>query len=262
MRLTVLGARGSVPMEGRQFQTFGGATSAYFVEAGEELIFLDGGSGIVLAPPGREGRVSILITHAHIDHTVGLPFFPYFLEKGREVTLYGGHFLGRDIRQQMDCQFAPPLWPVSLDMLSAKLDYKTVSESFSIGKVKVSVMRAAHPGGSYVYRLEHEGKSLVYATDFEHLDSKSEELIRFAKGCDLLIYDGQYTAAEYAAYKGFGHSTPEEGERIREACGAGKLLITHHAPWRTDEELIEMEKALQAKNPEDGYARGGQVIEL
>jgi phosphoribosyl 1,2-cyclic phosphodiesterase len=232
------------------------------VEAGEELIFLDGGNGIVSAPAGLPGRVSVLITHTHTDHIVGLPFFPYLMENGREVTIYGGFFLGKDIQEQMDCQFSPPLWPVSLDMLPAKTEYRTITGGFDIGEVRVSLMRSSHPGGSYIYRVEHEGKSLVYATDFEHSEEKIEELARFSKGCDLLIYDGQYTTEEYGRYVGFGHSTAEVGMQVRERSGAKKLLITHHAPNRTDAELLEMERELQAKHPEDGYARMGQVVEL
>ncbi len=261
MRLTVLGSRGSVPVEGKQFQLFGGATSAYLLEAGEEKIFLDGGNGIVNAPGGLAGRVTVLITHPHADHLIGLPFFPYLLEQGREVTFYGATFDGLDIRGQLERQFSPPLWPVRLDSLPAEVSYRTVEGNFALGDVRVSVMNSSHPGGSTIYRLDYRDQSLVYATDFEHKKERVEELIRFSEGCDLLIYDGQYSSEEYPRFAGYGHSTAQEGERIKAGSGARRLLITHHAPGKTDEQLLEMERNLQTLYPEDGYARAGQVIE-
>lgn len=44
-------------------------------------------------------------------------------------------------------------------------------------------------------------------------------------------------AAEMAAYRGYGHSTVEQACAFADAAGVGRLLLAHHAPARTDDEL-------------------------
>lgn len=93
-----------------------------------------------------------------------------------------------------------------------------------------------------MYRLTCGGKSLVYATDFEHSTTACKALAEFAVGCDILMYDAQYTEAEYEKYKGYGHSTAAEGVKVARRAAAKKLLLVHHAPNRTDAELEQMAK--------------------
>ena len=50
MELTVLGTRGSIPIGRADSVLFGGQTSCYMLRAGEETVFLDGGSGLINAP--------------------------------------------------------------------------------------------------------------------------------------------------------------------------------------------------------------------
>ena len=93
-RLTVLGARGSMPIEGENYSLYGGATSCYKVEAGNEEIYLDAGSGIVNAIPAQNSRITVLLTHVHLDHIIGFPFFIACLCARQRRT-----FAGRNDRQ-------------------------------------------------------------------------------------------------------------------------------------------------------------------
>ena len=77
MKITILGARGSVPINGRETLEFGGATSCVLVETDEQAVFLDAGTGIIKSPDVGSRHISILITHPHLDHMIGMPFFPY-----------------------------------------------------------------------------------------------------------------------------------------------------------------------------------------
>ncbi len=262
MRLTVLGARGSIPVDGPEFTIYGGATSAYLLEAAGQTIFLDAGSGLMAAPEHLEGHVSVLLTHPHLDHMMGLCFFRHLFVADKVVTIYGVRRTIGDVQAQVDHLFSPPLWPVMVESFPADLRFSEVKDTFFLGNVRVDTMEGVHPGGCTIFRITHESKSLVYATDFEHSGDLEERLAEFAEGCDLLIYDGQYFEEEYPSRAGFGHSTPEMGLRIMAEAGAKKLLLTHHDPRHTDEMLAKREQALQAKCPDAAYAKRLQVIEI
>ena len=136
-----------------------------------------------------------------------------------------------------------------------------MSEKFSIGDVEVEAMEGSHPAGSTIYRLTRQGKSLVYATDFEHNPKACEALINFAKGCDLLLYDAQYTPEEYERCRGYGHSIPQEGIKVAEAAGVGKLVFIHHAPLRSDAELDELERTF-GRDDKITFAKSGDEFLL
>ena len=121
-------------------------------------------------------------------------------------------------------------------------------------------MEGTHPEGSTIYRLNYKDKSLVYATDFEHMPNGCDDLIRFASDCDLLLYDAQYKSEEYDKYKGYGHSTPEVGLEVAKEANAKRLLLVHHSPGRSDEELAEMESNLTLNNKNVQFAKVGVEI--
>lgn len=264
LTLTVLGTRGSMPVEGRGFSRYGGATSCYLVRAGRDEIYLDAGSGIVSAVISPEANVTLLMTHMHIDHLVGLPFFPALGSAGRPVDIYAGKGAGLAPKEAIDRLISPPFWPCHIDDYPASVRVHEIRAGcrFAIGEVDISTMEGTHPGGAIVYRLDCLGKSIVYATDFEHTREGSGALARFAAGCDVLLYDAQYTRDEYDRYKGYGHSTPEAGLRVADEAGAVRLLFVHHAPWRRDETLSDMERAIAAHHENASFAKTGDEIEL
>lgn len=241
-KLTVLGTRGSVPVEGKDFALYGGATSCYKVEAGNEEIYLDAGSGIANAIPARDSRITILLTHMHLDHLVGLPFFIALTEKDRPIDIYASERAGLAPKEAIDRLISNPFWPCKIEDYPAKVAFRLLPQKFFIGDVEIKTMEGSHPKGSTIYRLTYRGKSIVHATDFEHNPEACARLAAFAKGCDLLLYDAQYTEAEYERCRGYGHSTPQEGLKVATDAGAAKLVFVHHTPLRTDKQLAEMER--------------------
>ena len=241
-KLIVLGTRGSVPVEGKAFEIYGGATSCYKVQAGNEEIYLDAGSGIVSALPKPTSRITILLTHMHLDHLIGLPFFVALTQKNRPIDIYAAERVGLLPKDAMNRLISNPFWPCKIEDYPAKVSFHIPPKKFFIGEVEVDTLDGSHPKGSTIYRLTCKGKSLVHATDFEHNPEACKALATFAKDCDLLLYDAQYTAEEYERYKGYGHSTPEEGIKVAAKAGVKKLLFVHHAPLRTDEELTKLEQ--------------------
>ncbi len=262
LRLTVLGTRGSVPVDGKEYETYGGGTSCYLVEAGKVNLLLDAGTGIYKCPADLEGEVHLLLTHPHLDHLLGLTFCPLIVQMHRPIHIYGRTRDGMTVKDQIDRLFSVPLWPALVENYPADITFHDLPEDFCIGDVKVEMMEAVHPGGSTVFRISHGGRSVVYATDFEDVRDKGAELAAFSKDTDLLIYDGQYTESEYKTWEGYGHSTMQIGLRIMRESGAKRLLITHHDPRHKDAFLAEQDRLLQEACPDACFARPMQVFDL
>lgn len=284
--LHILGCRGSMPISGPAFAKYGGATSSYLYMTDEEAIILDAGTGILNLPDVGSRHVSVLISHSHIDHILGLPMFIGSLG-AKELSIYGATHEQLTIRQQLDTYLKRPLWPVGLDAFPCKITYVDVKENaapFQIGDVTVTAVPSNHPGGSTIYKLEFQGTSVVYASDFEHEelpdDRKDKGLIEaeeafgkkagesaaensnalytfatnplqalthFSKNADLLLYDAQYTSEEYLKCKTFGHSTAEKAFELKTKASIKQILLVHHAPGHTDSFLDEMEKEICTK---------------
>ncbi len=257
MRLTVLGSRGSIPVVDSRMMKFGGNTSCYQVEAAGETLLLDAGTGIVRAVPG-ESPVRIVFSHCHLDHLLGLPLCPAMMHPECEVHLYASARSGMSPEEQIRRLLSPPLWPATPDKYPARVFFHELSLPERIGAFTVEGMETTHhPGGSLVLKISAGGKTIVYATDFNHTEGEEARLTAFCRGADLLLYDAQYTREEYEQKRDFGHSTAEAGLRIQRQSGAKQLLLIHHDPAQTDEMLEAREKNLGVR-----FAREGDVVEL
>ena len=259
MKVTILGVRGSIPTDGPEFCEYGGATSCILVEADGRAIYLDAGSGLLRAPNTGEAEVSILLTHSHMDHILGLPLSPVLLSD-KTLDLYLKKRDGLSAKDQLERLMAPPLWPVGVEQYPSEVLFHDLELPMQLGRVQVTGMESNHPGGSTIYRLDLEGRSLVYATDYEHTEEKQSELSEFARDTDLLLYDAQYTEEEYARMKGFGHSTVAEGMKVLKQSGAKRIVFVHHDPRHSDAKLREMENALTDHRA--SFAKAGDVFEL
>ncbi len=260
LRLTVLGTRGSMAVS-RECSLFGGSTSCYMVRAGEETVFLDAGSGLTAAPSAYPRPPVVLLSHFHLDHVIGLGMFPPLSEEGAGIRLYVPFCKDKEeAHALLDRLYTRPFWPLKLGDYSGNPELLPLSGRFFIGDLCVEIMEGAHPGGCIVYRLSRCGKTLVYATDYEHDDVSFARLTAFCENADLILYDAQFSEEEYERKKGFGHSTAEKGLELLDRSGAKKLLLIHHDPGSTDSILLQREKTLPAGKA--SYARENQVIVL
>lgn len=265
MTVKLLGVRGTLPVHGAEFAQFGGGTSCVLVRAGGETIILDAGTGL----SGRawdnffpEKRCSLLITHAHVDHLMGFPVFPPLFDPAVRCDIYLKTREGHTAREQIEALMAPPLWPVRTDALKAAIHFHDTEESFFLGEVQVNTMPSLHPGGSTIYKLSRGGISVVYATDYEPADDCPDDFCAFARDCSLLLLDAQYTEDEYRNTRGFGHSTISRSAAIARRCGAGRALLIHHDPKRTDAQLWALEQSILANDPHISFGREGEEIQL
>ena len=260
MKITILGARGSVPVNGSDYLEFGGSTSCVLVETDGEAIFLDAGTGIIHAPDVGEKNISVLITHPHLDHLMGLPFFPYNGRAGRKIDVYGRTRGEDSVKDQLDRLISPPYWPCTLSDFKAAYSFHELETPFVRGDVTIDAIESRHPGGCLVYKITAGGKSVVYATDYEYCDESASELTEFSKGADLLMIDGQYTDEEISTRKGYGHSTVMAGMSIMRQADAKFLRYVHHDPRHSDDMLKKMED--EVKSDRIAFAREGEVIVL
>ncbi|HAG68348.1 MAG TPA: MBL fold metallo-hydrolase [Lachnospiraceae bacterium] len=258
LTLKVLGTRGSMAVHGRMYSVFGGATSCYLVRAGEDTVILDAGSGLLNAPVDTPRPPVILISHLHLDHLLGLGMYPRLSKKGAETEIYVPAADSREASESLNSLYSPPLWPVRLDQYAGTVRIKPLMFPIMVGEIRVDGVMGCHPGGCAVMRLSYGGRSIVYLTDYEHEEASFDKMTDFARGADLILYDGQYTEEEYEQKKGFGHSTPEKGLELLERSEAGRLLIVHHDPQNGDEELLKREQLLNRKDV--SYARQGEEI--
>jgi ribonuclease BN (tRNA processing enzyme) len=59
----------------------------------------------------------------------------------------------------------------------------------------------------------------------------------------VLIHDTTYTAEEYDHYRGWGHSTYDDALALAIEAGVQQLVLFHHKPERSDDELDERVEA-------------------
>ena len=142
-----------------------------------------------------------------------------------------------------------------------------INGHFRLGDVEAQSYPLNHPGGSIAYRLEYEGKALVYLTDHEPYGGAKDQGVRdFTRGADVLIREAQYTSREYEQKRGWGHSRFEDAVCDAISAGVKKLALFHHDPQHDDQflerELGELQARFASSPLEISLAREGQSIVL
>jgi phosphoribosyl 1,2-cyclic phosphodiesterase len=262
------GVRGSVAVSGPRFAEFGGNTACVEICCGSRLVIVDAGTGLAAfgdgLADGAPAEIDILLSHLHLDHVSGLPFFKPALFGRRLVRTYCGNLGGASARDSLERLYAPPLFPVGLDDLPSRFEHFgfTAGETLELaGGLAVKTHPLHHPGGATGFRFDHRGRSVCYISDIEHtFPWPPPDLVRFVEGADLVIYDGMFSEAEYCTCVGWGHSTWQKGVALAKAAGAKALAIFHLHPSHDDEHLKEVEAAVKATMPGGFVARDGQTL--
>ncbi len=298
-RVTLWGVRGSYPSPGPKTAGIGGNTPCVEVRAGKHLIILDAGTGIIqlgnaLVTQHQADKTPItatlLFTHTHHDHTQGFPFFKPLYFQTTTLSVFGPRTLEEDLHEVLSRAMLPPVFPITLDQLPCVRNMRNLGESETVvlnaensepqviagrlppalhapTNVLIHAFRSyAHPQGVYVYRIEYDGKAVVYATDTEGYVGGDQRLIRFARDATLLIHDSQYTEPEYtstfSSKQGWGHSTWRMAINVAQAAQVKQLVLFHHDPEHSDEMLEHVEKEARAIFPATRLAREGMTVEL
>ena len=273
LQVTFWGVRGTIPCPLASHMGFGGNTSCVEVRAGDSHIIFDAGTGLRLLGKRFQAdevkAATLLLSHTHLDHISGFPFFGPAFQPGFSFKVMAGHLNdgGTDIRSVLARQMERPLFPVPLQTMGCSISFEDFlpGDSFSLaGGVQVRTAALNHPDGATGYVVSYGGRRVAYITDTEHFAGRLDEnILSLVEGVDLLIYDTTYTDAEYAASRaGWGHSTWQEGVKLAEAARVGRLVLFHHEPDHDDETMARIEADAAAVRPGTFAAREGATVVL
>lgn len=263
LHYTFYGCRGSYPVANKDILKYGGNTSSILVEMGEQVLIFDAGTGIInigsyLKEKKRDiKKMTIFLTHLHLDHVQGLPFFQPIFDKNYEIDIYCPAYKNISLKAAVYSLFNHPFSPISNNGIKAGLNFfelrpeeqdtVTVDSDLHIEFIKEN----SHPiCGVLIYKLKRGNFEFVFATDVESPDGFDRGVSDFIKGADVLIHDSQYFDHDYAgpknSKKGFGHSTFSMAVRNALAGEVRKLFLFHYDPDYSDSDLERMLK--QARN--------------
>ena len=256
MKIRFWGVRGSFAMSGRDFLRYGGNTSSIeLVSSSGQRLLVDLGTGATEFAKhlmGAEfakgqGKLPILLTHTHLDHIQGLPFFTPFFIKGNEIRIMGADPIsGLSLEATLQNQLAPHYSPLNgLENLAAGV---TISSFVPGGTLEVPgfvVQTAAVPHGSMwttAFRISADGKTVTFLSDVEYpsVDEPLPQALALAQDADLLIHDAMHSDLDYEMRRGWGHSPARAGVVVAERARAKRLALFHHSPDATDDMIDEV----------------------
>ena len=270
---------GSIATPGPGTNDFGGNTSCVELMVGDETAFvLDAGTGIRalgldLVRRGTR-QINLFLTHLHLDHLEGLRFFAPLWDPTVRLDIWGPPSPVLSLRERILRAFSPPLFPLDFRDLPASVTFHDLpKEPWQTDGLSLSADLVLHPGPTVGFRLETGTSSLAYLPDHEPalagIDGRSADWISggaIAGGADFVLHDAQYLDDEYEAKIGWGHSSVDDAVAFCRAVDAGRLVLFHHEPQRSDHalELLE-DRARDLTRPDrlpPMLAREGMVIEL
>jgi phosphoribosyl 1,2-cyclic phosphodiesterase len=268
LTLKFWGVRGSLPVQGPQFQEYGGNSPCVEVRCGRRLFIIDGGTGIAQLGTNLgddvPAEIDILLSHLHLDHVSGLPFFKPALMPDHVVRIHCGNLRGMSAEQALDRLFSPPLFPITLSQLPSCVEHHGFKAGDDLdlgGSVVARTIPLNHPGGATGYRFDHRGRAICYISDIEHSDPwPPPDLTEFIRGADLVVYDGMFSETEYLRCHGWGHSTWQKGIALAQAAGVERIAIFHLHPQHDDAYLNKVEAEIKREMPGAFVAHEGQSL--
>ncbi len=268
-KFTIHGARGTIPAPGKDFLKYGGNTTCFSLKTDQGIIVIDAGTGISALdrsiPKGNETpQITLLFTHFHLDHVIGLPVFHSLCNPNADITVMSDPDRLDDWQTTLKTIVSEPYWPVNLMNFGAHMRCRNLDHKKGILELygaRISWCRVWHPQQCLAYRIQTPECVIVIATDTEHGNAKFDALfLEFCQNADFLIYDAHYTPEEYIAHKGWGHSTWKEGVRIAHEAHVRKLILTHHDQNRHDDQVDDMINLARKFFPETYGAYEGMVL--
>jgi len=305
MKVKFWGVRGSIPCPGPQTARYGGNTICLELQFQNppRRIIIDAGSGLrafgnhLMQEQENRQPVSadMFLTHTHLDHILGFPFFPPIYNSETKLKIYGPLTCEEEsLETVLGGQLSYRYFPVRQTELAAHIEYIDLTEGrFELGDgIRLTTKYLNHPLLCLGYRFEYQGKVFCTAYDTEPFQNifsidpddpaydevliqegelaaraENRRMQEFIAGSDVLIYDAQYTRQEYEANRiGWGHAPVEHAIEIAKRAEVAKLALLHHDPMRTDSQLDALtHKFCNSRNTGDTevfFAREGMVIDI
>jgi phosphoribosyl 1,2-cyclic phosphodiesterase len=280
MRVRFWGTRGSIPSPGPSTVRYGGNCACVEVRtSGDDLFIIDAGTGIrglglALLPDPVSAH--ILLSHTHWDHISGFPFFPPAYVAGSSLTICAPRHKDKRLEDVMAGQMEYTYFPVTLADIAAHLSYRELREEcFQVGSATVTTHYLNHTSVCIGYRIEADGRSLVYVSDHEPYGlglfrgptdgdalgqglrdgiehDGDQRLVDWIDGADLLIQDTQYTTEEYPSKVGWGHGSTDYVTDVAVLSRARRLALFHHDPLHDDTFVDRMVEHCRGRAAEAG----------
>lgn len=300
------GVRGSYPIAKKEYLQYGGNTSCVEVRVGGHLIVLDAGTGLIdvgnellrdfiasgVKPEERTPvKATVLLSHIHLDHIQGFTFFRPLHIPSTILNVFGNVNYNETLSDELAGLLFGKSFPLDLGDIAGNLNIRDINETeavilrhgeppivkriekeedLNVGDedVLITCYRSyAHPQeGVFIYKITYKGKSLVYATDKESYPGGDKKLTNFARGCNLLIHDAQYTTEDYlnsyVPKQGYGHSTFDMAIECQNQTDAEKLVFFHFDPEYDDGKLDSIKEQYKAFSDRAILAYEGLEIDL
>ena len=219
MQVIILGAGTAIPTPRR-------SPAGVLVRVGAMPLLFDLGPGTIarLAAVGVSYRdlEYVFLTHLHSDHTLDLVTFLQANDstpgwtRTRPVHVIGSHGTQKFYEQLV--QTYPGIAPQSY-----ALDFRELgAERVSFDAWTIETARTGHTGPSIGYRIEAEGKAIVYTGDAKD----SPELAHLARAADLFVCECAFPTG----YLTTDHMTAEAVGRIARAANAKRVVLNHLYP--------------------------------
>ena len=269
--LTFWGVRGNIPTPGADTVRYGGNTACVEVLVGGQRLIFDGGTGLRVLGchlMNQEQPVSahLFFTHTHWDRIQGFPFFAPAFAPATQLDIYGAPALnGASIKQRLMEQMLRPNFFKPLQTMAATMAFHNIAagDSLSLGDVVVEPWGLNRHTSALGYRISWRHHVLVYATDTDPTQTTIDpNLLMLASGADVLIFDGTYADAAYSDPNDYGLAPWHMGIEVAQASQVKRLVLFHHNPCHSDDQLDQLEGQVQASFTNASLAREGMTLDL
>ncbi|MCI1272813.1 MAG: MBL fold metallo-hydrolase [Clostridiaceae bacterium] len=275
------GVRGSYPIANKNYLKYGGNTACVEIHVGGHLVIIDAGTGLIdvgndlleeyiSSGVDRADRTpinaNILISHIHQDHIQGFTFFRPLHVPTTVINVFGNATYSENLSDELAGLLFGKSFPLDLGDVAGNLKINNISEMEGIilrkgsepivkriekdddaipknDDVVITFYRSyAHPqDGVLIFKIAYKDKALIYASDKESYLGGDKKLKNFARNCDVLIHDAQYTTEDYlnsfVPKQGYGHSTYDMALECQKQTNAKKLIFFHFDPTYDDDKL-------------------------
>ncbi len=260
MKLRFWGTRGSIPSPGMSTVKYGGNTTSMELTLDDStLVIFDAGTGIrklgnKIIQNQSNGTIHLFLTHAHWDHIQGFPFFVPAYSENVQIQIFSCAPAFDKLKEILTNQMESSYFPVNFNELRAKISFQEISDNEHwITNARFSFIRNNHPGVAYGFKVNQNGKTLVFITDNELMPTKNsshtslKQFIDFCQDSDVLIHDAHYLPEEMVKTAGFGHSSYEDAFKLGVEANVKHLIFFHHDPDRKDNEIETIVKLYRKK---------------